>query len=62
MLIDLNKIECDDITLGEYIQARVGHILNSVEVLAEQRNIRDTEEYEVIKYQANQILKQLGLE
>jgi len=74
-IVDLDYIaDNDDSSVGEYIQARVEHIINALEVLndkyiidsLEPSNktifIKDTEEYDNIKYHAMQILKQLGLE
>ena len=62
-IVDLDYIaDNDDIPLGEYIQARVEHIINALEVLNSDYDIQDTEEYDNIQYHATQILKHLGLE
>ena len=74
-IIDLDYIaDGDDISVGEYIQARVEHIINALEVLNDKyiidsfdisnktMLIEHTEEYDTIRYQAMHILKHLELE
>lgn len=74
-IIDLDYIaDGDDISVGEYIQARVEHIINALEVLNDKyiidsfdlsnktMLIKHTEEYDTIQHQAMQILKHLELE
>ena len=62
-LINLNYIEPgDDISIGQYIQARIEHIIDDLEVLANKYNLKDTEQYDTIQYQAMQILKHLELD
>lgn len=73
-IIDLDYIaDGDDISVGEYIQARVEHIINALEVLNDKyiidsfdisnktMLIKHTEEYDTIRHQAMQILKHLEL-
>lgn len=60
-LIDLNAKDVDGISVGDYIQARVEHIINDLETLAIKYKLHDTEEYDTIQYQAMQILAHLNL-
>ena len=60
-LIDLNVKDVDGISVGDYIRARVEHIIDDLEVLAVEHKLHGTEEYITIQYQAMQILAQLNL-